>query len=512
LIGWARRLGIAALCSSCLLPRPVPGAEVRILPEVSVGVGYSDNAELARDGEEDMDQAALARIRALAGVNGPRGHLVGFGELGALKFARDPDRDDTRVNATGLGQVELLDEWLYMRGQGVVAEVFDNPLGGVSASPVNATRNRVKVKTYRVNPFVRHAFGGWTTVETGYTASGVNLGSGTAHGSFTNQFTAVAKSGLRFPTLSWSATLDFENTDRNNRNRPDEDSKRRLIAWDGSWATIQDLSLLGGFGYEDTRDDGLPDRIDGAVGYVGLAYEPNSRTFLSATAGRRFDRSVFSADAHVELGPRTRIRMGYEESLQTTQRLIRTGLGFLGTDPDGNPIDDRSGRPLVVGDPAFGLIEGTFYQKRVSTALERVSDRLEFDLELYGEERDFELRGAEDDAIGVNTSLKRWLNRRTSVDLELRYWRVKFRDRSDTDRQILARFGFTRHLSSSLALTATYYLSRRNAADDARDLQENSIVFGVEKRFGGGLRESDSLRSRRLPRPQTLVTRPEARR
>jgi uncharacterized protein (PEP-CTERM system associated) len=302
-----------------------------------------------------------------------------------------------------------------------------------------------------------------------------------------------------------------ENSARENSDGPDEDSKRRLVGWDGSWAAVGDVSLLGGFGLEDIRDDGLPDRIDGPVGYVGLAYEPNPRTFLSATGGRRFDRSVFSTYARHELGPRTRVSLAYDESLQTTQRLIRTGLGFLGTDPEGELIDRRTGRELVVGDPAFGLIEGTFYQKRLSAELERTSDRVDFAIELYGERRHLEREGFDDDAFGVNSTFKRWLNRRTSLDLQSRYWRVDFGNRSGEDRQIVGGIGFTRQLSSKLSVTATYFLSYRNSDEDLRDLRENSVIIGVQRLFGAGLRDEETPVGRRLPRSQYRLTPPEPR-
>lgn len=292
-------------------------------------------------------------------------------------------------------------------------------------------------------------------------------------------------------------TVDYEESDRGT----DDEAQRSLAAWDASIATFPDGSLLVGFGVEDIRDDSLPERISGPIGNIGVAYAPHPRCSLQATLGHRFERTVFSADARVKAGPRTQVRLRFEESLQTSQRLIRTGLGFLGADPEGRLIDERSERPFVVGDRAFGLVEGTFFQERISVDLRRSSVRDDFDLEVFGERRDFELQGLEDEVFGVDVTWVHRLNRRTTLDFLARYRHIDFDDRPIGSEDLtVGGIGLTRHLSSTVTASARYYLSDRHAAVRSRDLRENSFMLSIRKSFQPGSRTPRSASSRQTPR------------
>jgi uncharacterized protein (PEP-CTERM system associated) len=468
-----------------LVASPVLAAEWRSEPALSIGLGYTDNVELAGEGKEENDYGAAVRLSSLIGANGPRGHLDGSLRLDGLKFFEDSRNDDVRIDLGAVAGAELLDEWLHVEAQTIVRDVFANPRLGVSLSPFNNPRNRTMIQAYRLNPFARHSLGSWASIEAGYTVSYEDLETKGAGNSLTQELTALLTSGERFSRFSWAMTLDHEDS----RREIDDGAKRSLAVLDVNYAAWRGVSLLTGFGVEDIQDDGLPDPISGPVGYAGVAYEPNSRCALRATVGHRFDRTIFSVDARMQVGSKTHVRLQFDEGLQTSERLIRSGLGFLGTDPEGRLIDVRNDRPLVVGDPAFGLIPGTFYQERASASLRRISLRNVFDLGIFGERRDFQLGDTEDTAIGLLLQWRRLLNRRASLDVQLGYTRTNFGGRlGGLEDQILSGAGFTYLLSSSVEASASYYFSHRDTALASNDVRENSIVIGIRKSFGSGSR------------------------
>jgi hypothetical protein len=501
LIWTASRLAIAGLCSHCLVAPPVLALEWRVEPAFSVASGYTDNVELAPKGNEESDLGTGVRLSSLVGANGPGGHLNASLQLDGLKFFQDSSHDDVRVDVGAEATAELLDEWLHVEAQTIVREVFANPRFGVSLSEFNDPRNRVLTQAYRLNPFARHSFGGWASIEAGYSLSYEDAEFREVRNSLTQQFTALVTSGERFSRFSWAMTLDHEDSDR----EIDDGAKRSLAVWDVSYAALRGVSLLGGFGAEDIRDDSLPERISGAVGYAGIAYEPNSRCSFRATVGHRFDRTVFSTDARLEVGPKTEIRLRFDEGFQTSQRLIRSSLGFLGTDPEGKLIDVRNSRPLVVGDRAFGLVPGTFFQERIAASLRRISQRNVFHLEVFGERRDFPLTDTDDEAVGVDVDWRRLLNRRATLDVQLRYTQTHFGGAfAGRERQTVVGVGLTYLLSSSVAVSASYYISHRNGVADLNDLRENSIILGIRKSFGPGPRAAEQASARRLSGAEPL--------
>jgi uncharacterized protein (PEP-CTERM system associated) len=324
---------------------------------------------------------------------------------------------------------------------------------------------------------VRRRLGGWGTIETRYAFNYVDLGSSGVPDATTNQVTGLFTSGRRFSRLDWSLTADYERSRRSNGDTPN----RILAAVDTFYPLFRRTGLLVGAGYEKIADPDLSDDISGAIGEVGFEWVPSRALLARGTVGYRFDRVIFSFLANWEISPKTLFRASFEESLQTSQRLYRTDLGYLGTNPAGELVDERTDRAFVVGDPAFGIIAGTFFRKRVSTQIRRTTERNIIEIVGYGESRKLESGGSEERAAGVELQWRRRLNRRLYFDLLARYDHIN-REEVDTgkDSLLVGRSKLAYRLNAYLDLGVTYYFSLRNASESSQDLQEHAVVLSLQ--------------------------------
>jgi len=182
---------------------------------------------------------------------GPRATLVGDVSLPVVIYAPSGVAEN-RVYPTVnlLGDLTLVDNFLFLEGAVNVAQQFFSPFGAQPASLVNPTANRYRTTVYRISPFIK----GSTSNGTEYqlrndnvwtNLSGAPINTNNAH--YTNFNGSVTNTQT---TLGWRASADYSDVHFDN----DQPSTvTQLYRGTGIYSATPTLQLSASTGWEENE-------------------------------------------------------------------------------------------------------------------------------------------------------------------------------------------------------------------------------------------------------------------
>jgi len=205
---------------------------------------------------------------------GPRASVVGDASLPVLIYAPSgvaENRFYPTVNL--LGNVTLIDDFLFVEGAINVGQQFFSPFGAQPPSLTNSTANRYRTTVYRVSPFIKGSTSNGTDYELRNDNVWTNLSGApidTNNADYTNFLANVTNTQT---TLGWRASLDYSNV-RFNNDQPS--TVTQLYRGTGIYTATPSLQLSASGGWE--VNDFQFTSSQNAIYGVGFVWRPTPVT------------------------------------------------------------------------------------------------------------------------------------------------------------------------------------------------------------------------------------------
>ncbi len=278
-----------------LLPAAVQAAW-QVTPSVEVRETWSDNAALRPDNQKESQFITSVSPGIQVMNNTPRLQFTASYQLSAFAYSNERlngnERINHNLNATAKGK--LIQDFLFVDAQAGITQTPTSAFGPVSDNEYS-NANRSEVRTWRVSPYILHRFGGFATAELRYAHDLVDSDATGFGRSTADTATVNINSGPVFRTLGWGFQATRQNLD--DSIAPETSSSTALASL--RYMLTQQFSLTATGGYDKFDYAGIGQGTQGASWSGGFAWNPSSRTSLTANAGKRYyGNSYFLAATH----------------------------------------------------------------------------------------------------------------------------------------------------------------------------------------------------------------------
>lgn len=359
-VGVSVRLGdVGALISAAnavgATPLVTPSG-LTIIPSLGVSEQFNSNIfNTVNDHRSDFITGITPGILVNLSTPSASGSLSYFPTIQI--YAKNSSQNDVLQNLNGSLDATLLPSTLFLSLRAYASE--QSTSGGVAPGGVSvaASQNRTTTTGFSVQPSIQHRFGDIGTLELIYslqytnqsgnaqTAPGAtqpffigshsvtNLGSaqfvtGPVLGRFNNTTTAAAASETGTGILDGAHQYVISNTLR--------------------FAVERRVYIFGTFGYEDIFYPSVPVvKIKDGIWAVGVNLTPGPATSITAGYGRLEGFNSPFLRATIALSPRVTLAASYSNTLGSSLQFIQYALNNSQVDAAGNPIDNRTGGPVV---------------------------------------------------------------------------------------------------------------------------------------------------------------------
>jgi uncharacterized protein (PEP-CTERM system associated) len=250
---------------------------------------YTNNVDL--NSSNDAKSAFVTEITPYLGVRylGPRASLVGDASLPVVMYVpRDAASDRVYPTVNLLGDLTLVDDFLFLEGAVNVSQQFFSPFGAQPVSLANATGNRYRTVVYRISPFIKGRTGGGTEYDlrndnVWTNLSGAPIDTNNAH--YTNFYANATNTQT---TLGWRASLEYSDVHFDN----DQPSTlTQLYRGTGIYTATESLQLSASAGWEQNEFQ-FTSSQDVIYG-VGFVWRPSPVTRASGDWDHRYFGSAY---------------------------------------------------------------------------------------------------------------------------------------------------------------------------------------------------------------------------
>jgi uncharacterized protein (PEP-CTERM system associated) len=458
-------------------------------PHLEVLETYTDNVDLRPTNKQDDFVTRLS----------PGLHLMGEGAkvkadinytLNYLYFAKSSDKSEWRHNLEGRVNSELVDETFFLDAGASINQQFVEQGAAFSSNYDNKSQNRKTVQNYMISPELKHAFGTWGTVEARYSLNYVrtnadkNLvvpGGVVIQNTTTHDWSLGILSGRQFPRLVWGLDAEYQLQERKGNSG---NSKRKTVRGNVSYPVSLWLSLVGSAGYEKIEDNTLSRRPNGFIWDAGVMLKPGPRTSLSVRGGRRYNDTNISVDGQYLFSTRTRLTVGYHDTITTSQNILAQQLAGNVSNAGGG-----AGAGGTIGNGfgnqgSFSLLNNSFHRKRAEGALSGSRGRSSFNAGGYYETRDYDLTNLREKDWGGFAGFKRQIGPHLDGFISGDYHRAQFHTNIPrTDKVYVAQVGLDYKISQDISGGVEYLMNRRDSNNAAFNLRENAVRIHVLATF-----------------------------
>jgi uncharacterized protein (PEP-CTERM system associated) len=236
--------------------------------------------------------AFVTEITPSLGVRyvGPRAALVGDVSLPVVIYLpSDAANDKVYPTVNLLGDLTLVDDFLYLEGAVNVSQQFFSPFGAQPVSLVNQTGNRYRSVLYRISPFIKGRTGAGTEYELRNDNVWTNL-SGAPIDTDNARYTIFSANAVNTQTtLGWRASLEYSDVHFEN-DQPA--TVTQLYRGTGIYKATEALQLSASAGWEQNEFQ-FTSSQDVIYG-VGFVWRPSPVTRASADWDRRYFGSSYN--------------------------------------------------------------------------------------------------------------------------------------------------------------------------------------------------------------------------
>lgn len=438
---------------------------------LSVGAIYTDNAELAPDHERSDIFTVVRPSVSLLG-RGARASLMLNGALEFNDLGGDSDNVNPYLNT--LGNVELLDDFLFIDAYARAYQSTVNPFRAYGDTPVNRAENSETTYVWGLSPYLKKRFASFANFEARYRADEQTSANDRFDDSTQRHFTASLVSGTDFGRIDWGLHGQQRETDYDNNAGTGYGQSNKLSDVDLrlGYRLNRQWRLTSSAGHEWREyDAALRDR-DRDTWSVGFVWTPNPRTSLALSREHR----SFSNKPRVDFSWRKRhlqFRAGYQYTLDDTRSIRGLGSGIF-DDPLTPGYDPVTGEPLPISPDLTFRNAGLVANERFNSSLQITG--LRSTLTLSGRHSKQTREDTAEQAIFDDLSLR--LTRSLSRTLSLNAGVLWGRDEDESGRQadtMRYQLGATRQLGLHSSVALNYTHSQRDSDRPSDDYTENRL-------------------------------------
>lgn len=460
--------------------------EWRITPRIEVEQAWNDNIFLARKGQTESDFITAISPGIVVRGNTRRLRLNVDYDPQQLFFWHNSDQNEFRQRLRGFGQAELLERLLFLDASGTIDQQFARTRDVIGTTTLTASPDLVDIRAFQAGPTLVNRFGSFARSQFRYRYGLLETDAEDIADETLGLWSLVVDSGEDFTVLSWRTTAASVNVDRA------EDSlspfagtsfDQDFVKFDGRYTIRPIFAFLAGVGYEEIRDPTLIDEPTGVIWDVGGELRLSRNSFARLTYGERFGDTNWNAEARYRAGAFTTLRLQYTQTIETSASILLRELNLIGLAPSGALVETETGRPIPLLDPFFDLADAAFRRDRFLAGITISGRRDRYALDVFDEQRDFDVSESDSERLGVILSWTRQLTPRLDLNIGASYAHVKFESappRSDDYYSGLAGLGL--RLSPTAELLVSYRRGQRNS-DVADDVAENVVIAGLRKIF-----------------------------
>ena len=354
-----------------------------ITTSLGVSLTFNDNIRASpRNRESDLIISVSPRILVRADTARAQGTLS---YAPTASFFTQTSREDRLVHR-GAGQVSVIvvPDLLFVDAR-ASASVQSLSSGFAQDDNTAITRNdQVQTFTASISPYIVQRFRGLATLRAGYTFSYTDQSRPTRRdpsdtgfgptGFRPSEFIShtgyvVVRSGEDFGRVLLQGSVSATEFDGNGIY---DGAYRRYALLETGYGITRAIAGLVEVGYEQQRYSTVPEtRFEGLIWAAGVRFTPNEVTSITVKYGRRDGYNSAFVQGRTELGPRTRVFASYTDRLSTSALSSADLLQSIVLDPLGNPVDARTGEPVLpaAAGSLLGIQGGLFRTRSAALSL-----------------------------------------------------------------------------------------------------------------------------------------------
>lgn len=476
------------LCGCLMALLAVPGvsvaAEWKVTPRVNLIETYSDNIGLAPRGRETDDFITQINPGISLSGTGSRLRLNLNYTMQNLFYLKNDQRNTIRHQLNSNATATLIEDKLFVDGGISIRQQPTTLTGPLSFDNLSLIDNRTNVTTYRISPYLRHAFDSFAVSELRYGYNKVDFGA-SGFDSESNLYSARLSSGPRFNRVPWGLSYNQTMIHYDNPRAPD--TKFEVVTGQLSYIISRKFSVFGNGGYEDNDYSFAINRQrpSGPFWNVGATWSPTTRTSLRVSYGKRF----FGNNYSLNLTHRSRHstwQASYLEDTVTMRQLFfeqRFGLIFIDPITLKPTTDTQTGIPFLFEFNLPFLTNDVFIRKRWQGSVGYKLKRNDLSLILFDEHREFQSRPDTQDVRGGQATwgLQFAPSTKLTVGGGLQHLDLPFQGRKDDIWNLTA--SVTRNLQPNLTGAIEYRYLMRDSNATIAEYRENRITARIGMTF-----------------------------
>ncbi|MCB1960105.1 MAG: TIGR03016 family PEP-CTERM system-associated outer membrane protein [Rhodocyclaceae bacterium] len=269
-----QRLGLVLLGGVVMSSAAMAQSVVRVTPSVSTSMTYTDNVGASTNANSDF----IFEVSPAIQISRQSGRVKGSmnASLRNVMYMDEDDRNSSFVTFSGRGEVEAVEDLLFVEARGVISRNNLSLFTGRSSTDTLNTDASDESRNFAIAPRLQFRFGSAGDGALRY-QSQWQSGTGSTSGQRVDTWSANVQDGRAFGRLGW-----FVNYDQTDSHYDDgvRDVSRDIGRVGLSYALTPQFSLRGSVGHE-SNDYSSGSRQSNSTHGVGFDWTPTNRTSLS---------------------------------------------------------------------------------------------------------------------------------------------------------------------------------------------------------------------------------------
>jgi len=475
-----------ALAAALLVALPAQ-AQWKVTPSISLTETYSDNPTLSSDANKRAQW--ITELMPAIRVDG-RNSRVQFSasassSLYSYSEGRPSNAHRNNTQYSAAGRLKVVEDFFYVDARAGGGSRPISAFGPDDAGINRYTReNQTDLTNWSVSPYLVRRFGNFGAATLRYTHDSVNADESRFGSSTSDGVTFDLISGRAWRDIGWNVHLMRQDVDMERFG--ETSSQNALLGVSYRLQRTFKLTATGGYDVYDYGDFG--GRTSGASWSAGFGWYPSARTTVEMSAGRHFLGNTGSLLA-THRSRHTVWRASYSDSVTSTRQQFTQGAqidtaslldGLFATNfPD--PVARRqaieaymleAGLPATMGEAVNFLTNRYFRQKVAQASFGYNMRRHAAVVTLFA-----------DDRIALSSS---------AVDSEL--LGSELFGLNDNVRQLGVNAAYSYRLNARSSATASLTATRNRSPNSVLELDQQSLRFGLSRRFSRNLTGNVELR------------------
>jgi uncharacterized protein (PEP-CTERM system associated) len=294
---------------------PSSHAEFKVVPSVSVSETWTDNVNLAPEGQAQHEFITALAPGLSISENTQR-----------LQFALDyhirkylySNKEAANLNGSSRDlqarlNARVIEDLLFLDANASRSQQAISAFGPQSSDNTYTRTNRTEVSNWSVSPYLRRRIGSVADLQVRYTRDSVKT-SVAGYGSTASDNADVVLASAGDRRVGWNLRYDRQHLSDHYGNSSSSNAQAGL-----SWRVQPSLTLNGGVGYDKYDYEALGGNTRGRNWNLGFQYAPSPRTSLNLSLGRRYFGNSRSLLA-VHRSRHTVWNITYDEAVTTTRQ------------------------------------------------------------------------------------------------------------------------------------------------------------------------------------------------